>query len=198
MSTVIMQAVCSVDGFIADENDQIGTMFEWYDNGDVELPLFEGTMITHLSQASADYLKPFWDQIKVTIIGRRLFDITHGWGGRPPTGDHVIVVSHRPPPAEWLEEFPDAPYIFATSVEDGIAKAKELAGDGIVCVCAGDVAGQAFAAGLVDEVEMDVAPAVFGSGKRFFGSYDGAEVVLEDPTVVQGDRVTHVRYQVRR
>ena len=39
---------------------------------------------------------------------------------------------------------------------------------------------------------------VFGSGKRYFGSVD-AQHLLEDPhTVIQGDRVLHLRYKVRR
>jgi dihydrofolate reductase len=68
----------------------------------------------------------------------------------------------------------------------------------LVEIAAGDVGGQALAAGLVDEVRMDVVPVVFGSGKRFFGSVD-AQHLLEDPDVViQGDRVLHLRYQVRR
>jgi hypothetical protein len=50
----------------------------------------------------------------------------------------------------------------------------------------------------VDEVAMDVAPVVFGSGKRYFGSVDGQHL-LEDPDVViRGDRVLHLRYRVRR
>ena len=54
------------------------------------------------------------------------------------------------------------------------------------------------AAGLVDEVRMDVTPAVLGSGKRFFGPVD-AQHLLEDPdAVVRGDRVLHLRYRVRR
>ena len=54
------------------------------------------------------------------------------------------------------------------------------------------------AAGLVDEVRMDVTPVVFGSGKRYFGSVS-AQHLLEDPDVViQGNRVLHLRYQVRR
>jgi hypothetical protein len=45
---------------------------------------------------------------------------------------------------------------------------------------------------------MDVVPVVFGSGKRYFGSVS-AEHLLEDPhTVIQGDRVLHLRYRVRR
>ena len=34
MSTVVMHAVVSVDGFIADENDEVGPLFDWYFNGD--------------------------------------------------------------------------------------------------------------------------------------------------------------------
>jgi dihydrofolate reductase len=62
----------------------------------------------------------------------------------------------------------------------------------------GDVGAQVLAAGLVDEVRMDVAPVVLGSGKRYFGSVD-AQQPLEDPDVViQGNRVLHLRYRVRR
>lgn len=54
------------------------------------------------------------------------------------------------------------------------------------------------AAGLVDEVRMDVVPVVLGSGKRYFGSVH-AQHLLEDPdVVVRGDRVLHLRYRVRR
>ena len=54
------------------------------------------------------------------------------------------------------------------------------------------------AAGLVDEVRMDVVPVVLGSGKRFFGAVDAGHL-LEDPdVVVQGNRVLHLRYRVRR
>ncbi|MFC4012498.1 hypothetical protein ACFOY2_35050 [Nonomuraea purpurea] len=50
----------------------------------------------------------------------------------------------------------------------------------------------------MDEVAMDVVPVVFGSGKRYFGSVD-AQQLLEDPhVVIQGDRVLHLLYRVRR
>lgn len=48
---------------------------------------------------------------------------------------------------------------------------------------AGEVGGQVLAAGLVDEVAMDVVPVVFGSGKRYFGSID-QQHLLEGPDVV--------------
>jgi hypothetical protein len=63
---------------------------------------------------------------------------------------------------------------------------------------AGDVGGQVFAAGLVDEVRVDVVPVVFGAGRRYFGSVH-AQRLLEDPDIlIRGDRVLHLRYRVRR
>ena len=107
----------------------------------------------------------------------------------------MVVVTHRPAPEGWD---PEAPFSFVDGVEAAVAKAQELAGDRIVEVAAGEVGGQVLAAGLVDEVRMDVVPVVFGAGKRYFGSVD-AQRLLEDPDVViQGDRVLHLGYRVRR
>lgn len=192
MSTVVMHNVVSVDGYIADANDDVGPLFEWYFNGDTEL--VEGGPFT-VSRASADYVKPTWDSIGAMVIGRHLFDITNGWEGTPPAGEHVVVVSHRPRPEGW---HPEASYHFVDDVAAAVATAKDLAGGRTVAVAAGDVGGQALALGLVDKVAMDVVPVVFGSGKRFFGPV-GAQQMLEDPDVViQGARVLHLRYPVRR
>ncbi|MDA0633320.1 dihydrofolate reductase family protein [Nonomuraea sp. MCN248] len=192
MGTVVMHCVVSVDGFIADANDEVGPLFDWYFNGDV--PLGEGGGI-RISEVSAGYVRPFWDGIGAMVIGRRLFDITNGWEGRPPTGEHVVVVSHRPKPEGW---HPEASYQFVGDVDQAVARAKELAGERLVAVAAGEVGGQAFARGLVDEVAMDVVPVVFGSGRRYFGSADGPRL-LEDPhVVIQGDRVLHLLHRVRR
>ncbi|MEV5893297.1 dihydrofolate reductase family protein [Nonomuraea fuscirosea] len=192
MSTVIMHNVVSVDGFIADRKDEVGPLFDWYYNGDVAL--VEGGPIK-VSRASADYVRPIWESVGSMVIGRRLFDLTNGWEGRPPTGDHVVVVSHRPKPEGW---HPEASYHFVGDVAAAVAKAAELAGEHTVAVAAGDVGGQALALGLVDEVAMDVVPVVLGSGRRYFGPID-AQHLLEDPhAVIQGDRVLHLRYRVRR
>ncbi|MFT4295153.1 MAG: dihydrofolate reductase family protein [Micropruina sp.] len=193
MGRVVMYASVSVDGFIADSSDQPGPLFDWLVSGDVPL---DDSGVLKVSQASYDYTRPYWDQIGVTIAGRHVFDLTDGWDGTPPAGvDHVIVVTHRPAPEGWD---PDAPFSFVDGIVAAVAKAQELAGDRVVEVAAGDVGGQALAAGLVDEVRMDVVPVVLGSGKRYFGSVD-AQRLLEDPDVViQGDRVLHLRFRVRR
>lgn len=194
-----MHAVVSVDGFIADDNDDVGPLFDWYFNGDVPLVEDEDLERTHapfrLGRRSYDYTRPFWDSIGATIQGRHLFDMTNGWEARPPAGDHLLVVSHRPKPEGW---HPEADVPFFDDIAAAVAEAKRRAGDRAVAVCAGDVGGQALALGLVDEVAMDVVPVVFGSGKRYFGPVD-ARHLLEDPhVVVQGDRVLHLRYRVRR
>ena len=140
-------------------------------------------------------MRPFWESIRATVQGRHLFDLTNGWEARPPAGEHLLVVSHRPKPDGW---HPSASCHFRGDVTEAVATAKELAGERDVAVNAGDVGGQILAAGLVDEVAMDVVPVVFGSGKRYFGPVDGQHL-LEDPdTVIQGDRVLHLRYRVRR
>ena len=104
-------------------------------------------------------------------------------------------MTHRGRPEGWHLE---SPFYFVDGVEAAMAKAQELAGDRIVEVASGDVGSQVLAAGLIDEVRMDVVPVVFGSGKRYFGSVN-VQHLLEDPDVViQGNRVLHQRYRVRR
>lgn len=193
MGKVVMYGSVSLDGFIADEDDQPGPLFDWLTSGDVPL---DDSGVLQVSQTSYDHVRPYWDQIGATIVGRHVFDMTDGWDGAPPAGvDHVVVVTHRAAPGGWDAE---APFHFVDGIEAAVGLAQELAGARIVEVAAGHVGGQVLAVGLVDEVRMDVVPVVFGSGKRFFGSVD-AQHLLEDPDVViQGNRVLHLCYQVRR
>ncbi|OIH85460.1 dihydrofolate reductase [Arthrobacter sp. UCD-GKA] len=193
MGKVVMYGSVSVDGFIADGNDQPGPLFDWLSGGDV--PLDESGALK-VSQVSFDYTRAYWDQIGATIVGRHVFDMTDGWDGKPPGGvAHVVVVTHRPRPEGWD---PEAPFHFVDGVEAAVAKAQELAGERIVEVSAGDVGGQVLAAGLVDEVRMDVAPVVFGAGRRYFGSVHAQHLLGDPDVVIQGNRVLHLRFSVRR
>ena len=192
MSTVVMHAVVSVDGYIADENDEVGPLFDWYFNGAAEI--VDGGPFK-VSRASVEYVRPMWESIGSTVIGRHLFDLTNGWEGKPPAGEHVVVVSHRGKPDGW---HPEASYYFADNVAAAVAQARDLAGERIVALAAGEVGGQALALGLVDEVAMDVVPVVFGSGKRYFGPVDGQHLLADPDVVIPGDRVLHLRYRVRR
>jgi dihydrofolate reductase len=196
-----LHAVASLDGYIGDGNDDPGPLFDWYYNGDRPIVDDDKDVEHHggkpfrVSVASADYVRGLWSRQSVIVLGRHLFDITNGWEGRPPACEHVVVVSHRPKPEGW---HPEASYHFVDSVEAGVARARELAGDGDIAICAGDVGGQALALGVVDYVAIDVVPVAFGSGKPYFGALAGGHEMLEDPDVViQGERVLHLRYPVR-
>ncbi|GAA3953820.1 dihydrofolate reductase family protein [Actinomadura viridis] len=191
MSKVIMTATVSLDGFIASEDDAVGPLFDWYGNGDVAVTMGDPGRVFHVTPASAGYVRSLGG-IRATVIGRRLFDITNGWNGVPAAGEHVFVVTHEPP-ADW--PFPDAPFTFVGDVPPAVEQARAL---GDVSVAAGDVGGQALAAGLVDEVHFNVVPVLLGRGKRYFGSFAGGVRMLEDPRVIEGDRVLHLVYAVRR
>jgi dihydrofolate reductase len=202
MATVVTHAVASIDGFIARADDSVGPLFDWYENGDTELYGGSGQWVFHVSRTSAEYCQPWWDSCGAIVMGRHLFDTTNGWNGVPSVGERVFVVTHEAPtdwvPSESLAA-DDAPFTFVTTgVADAVAQARELAGERAVAVCAGDVGGQAVAQGLVDEVAIDIAPVLLGAGKRYFGDAVVPEGLLDDPIVVQGDRVLHLRYRVRR
>lgn len=189
MTQVVMHNVVSLDGFIADDNDSIGPLFDWYFAGHVPVGGFTVT------PQSARYLESTWAATGCLVIGRRLFDLMNGWEGTPPAGiPHVVVVSHRPRPDGW---YPQAPYHFVDDIPRAVERARALADDRNVGVAAGQVGGQCFSAGLVDEVAMDVAPVVLGSGKRFFGDVRTHHLLENPHVVIQGDRVLHLRHRVR-
>lgn len=123
MGKVVMYGSMSVDGFIADEIDQPGPLFDWLTSGDI--PLDESGVLK-VAQSSYDYTRAYWDQIGVTIVGRHVFDMTDGWDGVPPSGvEHVVVVTHRPRPAGWD---PEAPFHFVDGIEAAVSMAQKLAG----------------------------------------------------------------------
>ena len=203
MGIVFMHNVVSVDGFIADQNDDVGPLHEWYFSGEIPITGGVDEQYDHsgagspfkVSAASAPYVRAMWDGIGTIVMGRHLFDMENGWEGRPPAGDHVVVVSHRPKPEGW---HPEASYHYNDDVAATVDMAKQLAGQRNNKDNASDVGSQILAAGLVDEVAMDVVPVVFGSGKRYFAGID-RHYLLEDPhVVIQGDRVLHLRFKVRR
>jgi dihydrofolate reductase len=57
---------------------------------------------------------------------------------------------------------------------------------------------QCIDAGLVDEVLVNLVPVFLGRGIRFFDNLTNAPILLENPQIIEGDRVTHLRYRVRR
>jgi dihydrofolate reductase len=187
-----------LDGFIADDNDAVGPLFDWLGSGDVGWSLPGSHDEARTSRASADFMTSHYANTAANVIGRRLFDLTNGWDGKPAAFEHVFVVTHQPP-TDW-EHFGTAPFTFVDGVEEAIAAANEFAGDRDVDVAGGQIGSQALQLGLINQVVVNLVPVVFGSGRPFFATGALPEPLrLENPTtIVQGDRVTHLVYDVSR
>jgi dihydrofolate reductase len=196
MGKAIIFAAVSLDGYVARDDDSVGPLFDWYGNGDVEVTFSDESRVFRTTRATADFLNATAPRMAAGVLGRRLFDHTNGWEGVPPNGEHAFVVTHHPP-SDW-PHLGRAPFTFVPDVRSAVEQAKAFAGDRDVSVTAGDVGGQAFQEGLIDQVVLNLVPVVLGSGRPFFGSGGPAEVLLEDPRIVQGRRVTHLVYDVRR
>ncbi len=202
MGAVSSGAAMSLDGFIADPSGDVGPLFDWYFNGDVEFPTVGGRWVFKTSEASAKHLREIWSSAGALVVGRGEFDKTQAWGGLHPLGVPVFVLTHRPP-AEWpFPETPpteDAPFTFVTDgIESAIAQAQATAGDKVVGVNPGSIAGQTLNAGLLDEVWVELVPVLLGDGIRFFGDVAKPPVLFEHPRVSEGDAVTHLIYTIKR
>ena len=67
MGKVIVGATVSLDGFIAADDDDVGPLFDWYGNGDVEITLGDPERWFRVSQASADYVRTEWSNVRATV-----------------------------------------------------------------------------------------------------------------------------------
>ena len=196
MTKIISGATMSLDGYIAGPDETgFDRLFQWYGNGDVELPSANPDVSFRLTEASAAVWREVLATTGALVVGRHLFDITKGWGGRHPIDVPVVVLTHNVPDGWESENFH---FVTEGGIEAAVAKARELAGSKNVVVNGGQMAKQALQAGLLDEIGVDLVPVLLGGGTPFFDAI-GAPVDLEGPiSTVQGDAVTHLRYRVVR
>ena len=165
-----------LDGFIAGPNDGpkngLGDggerLFKWYSSGDTDFPMLGSDVVFKISRASAALLKETWPLIGASVTGRKTFDIASGWGGSPPGGADAkyFVVTHTVP-QEWVRE--GSPFTFVTDgVESAVEKAKRAAGDKNVDLMGASIVQQCLKAGLVDEIQFDLAPVLLDGGVHLF------------------------------
>ena len=195
MGKVLTHMTMSLDGYIADPDDQVGELFEWYEAGDVSVPSSNEDVAFDVDEASAEMLRDLTERSGALVSGRRLFDITNGWGDSHPAGAAVVVVTHQAP-ADAAERWPKT--TFVDGVEPAIATAREIAGDKNVVIASPDIIGQALELGLVDEVCVSLVPVLFGEGIPYFSKLARGHLLLEDPVITPGRRALHLRYPVRR
>jgi dihydrofolate reductase len=89
-------------------------------------------------------------------------------------------------------------FTFVTDgIESALAQARAAAGEDDVSLAGGaDVAQQYLSAGLIDQMQLNVAPILLGGGERLFDGGAGAGLALEPILVVGTPDVTHVRYRL--
>ena len=195
MGKVLTHMTMSLDGFIADPNDNPGELFDWYGAGDVTVPSPNETVSFQVDEASAEMLGDLTGKVGALVSGRRLFDISDGWGDEHPAGARVVVVTHRAP-EDAAERWPNT--TFVNGVEAAITEARQIAGDHDVTIASPNIIRQALDLGLVDEVCVSMVPVLFGEGIPYFSKLDRGHQLFDDPVVIQGHRALHLRYPVRR
>ena len=198
MTKVIAFMSMSLDGYVADANDGVDEVFDWYFSGDVEVstPSTASGMTFHVSAPSADHLRDVMAEVGAMLTGRRTFERADGWGGQHPWDVPAFVASHQVPEG-WPR--PGSTVQFVTDgIESAVARAKSAAGPKSVLVHGAQTIQQCLDAGLLDEIHIDLAAVLLGAGVRLFDHVANAPVVLGNPTVVAGVGVTHLRYPVDR
>ena len=136
------------------------------------------------------------------VMGRNMFGPIRGewdedwrgwWGDEPPYHAPVYVLTnfaHDP-----IEMDGGTTFHFVTDGFDAaFEQARDTAGDAGVDIAGGaSTVRQALNAGVVDELTLDFAPVLLGSGERLFDGVDGLE--LEPVEVLHSPHATHVRYR---
>jgi dihydrofolate reductase len=195
LGSVVAHMTMSLDGFIATRDDQVDPIFDWYNDGPVTTHSANESVTFNTDPAGAEILAAMMTSAGALVCGRRLFDLTDGWGGRHPIGCPVVVVTHSVP-AGWPRT--DAPFTFVTDggVAEAVTRARDIAGEKNVVISTPSITQQCLNLGLLDEIQVSLAPVLLGDGIPFFAHLESIPVMLDDPVVTPGRRVTHLAYRV--
>jgi dihydrofolate reductase len=131
------------------------------------------------------------------IVGRRTFDCSEGWGYENPFPMPCFVLTHRAD-AELVEKAPT--FTFASDgIVSALTQARAVAGGKDVVIGGGaSVIQQYLAAGLVDELQLHLAPVLLGAGTRLFDHLGAGPKEFERTRVIESPFVTHLRFRVVR
>jgi dihydrofolate reductase len=156
--------------------------------------------------ASTAVVRGWWRNIGAVVMGRKMFgggpgpwqgDWRGWWGENPPYHVPVFVITHHP--REPLEMQGGTTFHFVTDgIEAALKRAMEAAGGKDVWLTGGaSVIQEYLRVGLLDEIEISLAPVLLGRGERLFAGVDGSEIELEQIRAVQAPGVTHISYRVK-
>jgi dihydrofolate reductase len=215
MAKLKLDISMSLDGFVAGPNITL------------ENPLGDGGELLHewvvglaswremhgqtggARDADDDLYRQGLERNGAVLMGRRMFSGGEGsweddpnpdawWGDDPPFHVPVFVLTHHE--RETVPKEGGTTYTFVTDgIESALDQARAAAGDKDILVAGGaDVAQQYLKAGLLDEIQLHVAPVLLGDGVRLFEGLGPDDAKLELADVTESPAVTHIRYQVRR
>lgn len=213
MPKVTLDITMSLDGFIAGPNatleEPLGVggerLHEWIVGLETwrEMHGREGGA----SNADDELLRESVAASGAIVMGRRMFSGGSGpwendpnadgwWGDDPPFRVPVFVLTHHP--RERVERRGGTSFTFVTDgVEPALEQARAAAGDRDVAVAGGaDIAQQSLRAGLLDEMQLHIAPLFLGGGVRLFDNLGERRPVVEVTRVVDSPAVAHVRYRI--
>jgi dihydrofolate reductase len=157
--------------------------------------------------ADDDLVREGRESTGAVIMGRRMFSGGQGpweddpkadgwWGDEPPFHAPVFVLTHHG--RETVPKEGGTSYNLVTDgIESALEQARAAAGDKDVLIAGGAEAAQQYLkAGLMDEIQLHVAPVLLGDGVRLFDGIGPDDAKLELADVVESPKVTHVRYRV--
>jgi dihydrofolate reductase len=185
MTRVIAGTTVSLDGFFEDATGSAGRLYSDFDE---------------LMQS--DYMKAMQAETGAVVMGRRTFD---GAGDPDSYADDyefqvpLFVVTHHPLERP-VKRNENLSVTFVTDgVKSAVTQARDAAGDGYVQVVGGaDLIRQLLAAGLVDELWIDVMPVLLGSGRRLFDGLAPDTVSFEKAHVQEVGVRTTLAFRVVR
>jgi dihydrofolate reductase len=116
------------------------------------------------------------------------------WGEDPPFHMPVFVLTHH---AREPLTLSDTTFTFVTDgIHSALEQARSAAGGKDVTIGGGaDAINQYLAAGLVDELELNIVPLLLGGGARLFAGV-GPDLELEQVRAIEAPGVTHLKYLV--
>ena len=131
------------------------------------------------------------------VMGRRMFDEGEvGWPDPPPFGAPVFVLTHHLR-ERWLRQGGTIFTFVTDGIESALEKARAAAGEKDVRIAGGaNTVGQYLEAGLVDELQIHLAPVLLGEGVRLFDHVEAKPIELEKMRVIDSPRVTHLAYRL--
>ena len=194
MSKVVAIMSMSLDGYVADLNDGVAEVFDWYlASGDVEIHTGGSDPMTFkVSGPSAEHLHgpyPTWCHAHrpTHLRQSRRLRRNHAWGP-------AFVLTHHIP-AGWPR--PNSTVHFVTDgIESAVNQAKAAAAGKSVGAHGANTIQQLLNARPPRRNPRGHRGGLLGSEVRLFDHLAGTPAVLGDPTVIPGVGVTHLRYPV--